>query len=146
MTQITLPILYTDNLGRAAFIDRLLEIESLSPTISLSTILPATGLQFRLSPPSVQNPFHCTARDSCQFVIVQSGTMRITLRDGSFRDFGRGEFFLSMDFLPENTKYDSNVHGHSSSECTNGEPLATLFVKISLKTAEAILGLIGTSM
>ena len=126
MSQITQVILYTGSDGRARFREDLLPLDSSNPMVKLSAISSASGLQWRHSPVGFQSEVHVSSEP--QWVFVLSGIMEIGLLDGSSRQFGPGEHFYSGDTLPENTTFDSGIHGHRSRQ-VGEEPLVTLFVK-----------------
>lgn len=133
-------ILYTNDKGVAKFLDYPLECKKVNERVSLSEITAASGFQFRQSPPKIFNPWHCTARDSSQWVIVTSGVMRVSLRDETFQDFLPGEMFLSMDIQP-GEKFEEH-HGHTS-QAVEESGLETFFVKVPYSTCVEILTKLG---
>lgn len=127
MPTFTKVTLYTDTDGYAKFREEEVALSEGSPQSMLSSILPASGCQFRQSPLGFRSQFHCTTDE--QWLFVLSGEMKIGLQDGSSRNFKAGDHFYSADLLPEGTSFDPKVHGHWS--CQVGEhPLVTLFVKV----------------
>ena len=136
---INLPILYTSESGQALFHDACVALESINEMLNLSTVLQATGFQLRKSPQGMQKGFHCTERKDCQMVLVLTGIMQIGLRNGTSRSFNPGEYFLSMDFLPEGQAFDDTLHGHSTKETSEGSPLSTIFIKVPTAQADILL-------
>lgn len=127
MPAFTKVILYTDADGYAKFREEPVPLTEGSPQSTLSSVLPASGCQFRQSPVGFRSQFHCTTDE--QWLFVLSGEMKIGLQDGSSRNFKAGDHFYSADLLPEGTTFDPQLHGHWS--CQVGEhPLVTLFVKV----------------
>jgi len=129
-------ILFTDTTGVAKFKDFSVNYRPVNDRVSLSDVIPAGGFQFRESPPKVFNPWHCTARDSTQWVIVTKGVMRVCLRDGNFEDFRPGEMFLSMDVQP-GERFEAH-NGHTS-QAVGEESLETFFVKVPYLICREIL-------
>ena len=127
MPTFTKVILYTDADGYAKFREEQVALTEGSPQSMLSSVLSASGCQFRQSPVGFRSQFHCTTDK--QWLFVLSGEMKIGLQDGSSRNFKAGDHFYSADLLPEGATFDPQVHGHWS--CQVGEhPLVTLFVKV----------------
>lgn len=126
MPTFTKVILYTDVDGFARFKEESIALKEGNEKSQLSTLLPAKGIQLRHSPVGFRSDFHCT--ENSQWLIVLQGIMEIGLRDGSYRRFGPGEYFYSADTLPENVKFDPNIHGHCSRLIGNF-PLITAFIR-----------------
>lgn len=123
---LTLPVLFTDQDGRARFRDERLALDEGSPAARLSALAPSGGWQLRRSPVGFASDFHCTGAP--QWLVVLAGRMEIGLQDGSTRTFGPGECFYSGDILPPGAVFDPQVHGHRSRQLGD-EPLVTLFVR-----------------
>jgi len=119
-------VLYTDSDGRAKFRDESIPLSEGSPAVQLSSVLPASGVQFRESPVGFRSQMHCTGVP--QWVFILSGAMEIGLVDGSSRVFVAGEHFYSADTLPAGATFDPAVHGHWSRQLGNA-PLVTMFIK-----------------
>ncbi|MCX8744703.1 hypothetical protein J3U68_04655 [Snodgrassella sp. B3882] len=119
-------ILFTDKDGFARFKEEDIHLDHGNERSQLSPWLPASALQLRHSPVGFQSDFHCTEKP--QWLFVLQGMMEIGLRDGSTRRFGPGDHFYSADTLPENTAFDSNIHGHCSRLIGN-TPLITAFIQ-----------------
>lgn len=122
----TRAILYTAADGRAAFREESVPLGEGSPQARLSALLPATGLQLRMSPVGFRSEFHCTQVP--QWLFVLSGCMEIGLHDGSRRLFGPGQHFYSADTLPAGAAFDPLLHGHCSRQ-VGDQPLVTAFVR-----------------
>lgn len=126
MPKIKQVILFTDSDGHARFREDNLPLDAGSPQVSLSDILPASGLQWRKSPVGFRSDVHVSGDP--QWVFVLSGVMEIGLADKSSRRFTAGEHFYSGDILPEGAVFDPDVHGHWSRQ-VGDVPLVTLFIK-----------------
>ena len=126
MSEFIQVVLFTDTDGRARFREQPLPLGEGTPAARLSALLPAGGLQLRMSPVGFRSPFHCTGTP--QRVFILGGQMEIGLQDGSSRIFKPGEHFYSADMLPPGATFDASVHGHWSRQ-VGDEPLVTVFVK-----------------
>jgi len=126
MSSFTKIVLFTDTDGRAKFRSESVPLTEGNPASRLSTILPASGVQFRESPVGFRSQVHCTGAP--QWVFILGGAMEIGLSDGSSRVFVAGEHFYSADTLPEGATLDPAIHGHWSRQ-VGSQPLVTLFVK-----------------
>jgi len=58
-------------------------------------------------------------------IIIQKGILRLSLRNGDFKDFKAGDSFIAKDYLPEGIPFDSNLHGHKAEVIGNEELMAT---------------------
>lgn len=119
-------VLYTDSDGLAKFREEEIALPGGSPKALLSDLIPSGGFQVRQSPPGVSSDFHCTT--TAQWLVVLSGQMEISLRDGTARIFKAGDHFFSNDLLPPGATFDSTLHGHRS-RVVGDTPLETLFVR-----------------
>ena len=126
MMPFTKVILETGRDGRARFREEAIDLNEGTPQARLSPLLPAHGLQLRISPVGFRSPFHCTLIP--QWLFVLGGQMEIGLQDGSTRVFGPGQHFYSADTLPAGAVFDAAVHGHWSRQLGD-EPLVTAFVR-----------------
>lgn len=123
---ITKTILFTDSDGFARFRDEQIPFTEGKPQSELTSLMSSGGYQFRHSPVGFRSEFHVTTTP--QWVFILNGNMKIGLRDGSYRIFGKGEYFYSNDVLREGESFDENVHGHNS-ELIGDKPLITLFLR-----------------
>jgi hypothetical protein len=126
MTTFTQVTLATGADGRAFFHEAQLALTEGKPQAMLSPLLPASGLQLRMSPVGFRSTFHCT--ETPQWVFILGGQMEIGLQDGSSRVFGPGQHFYSDDRLPAGATFDAAVHGHWSRQL-GPDPLVTAFVR-----------------
>lgn len=63
------------------------------------------------------------------FIAIQHGTLRITLRDKSFFNFGPGDSFIAADYLPDGMSFDKDKHGHQA-EVIGSELLKAIHIKL----------------
>ena len=119
-------ILETGPDGRARWRSEAVVLSEGKPAARLSSLMPSSGLQLRMSPVGFRSDFHCTGDP--QWVFILGGQMEIGLQDGSRRVFGPGQHFYSADTLPAGATFDPALHGHCSRQL-GGEPLTTVFVR-----------------
>ena len=76
----------------------------LSPRINCSS------LRLRQSKPGYVTDWHVAGEPV--LIIIQQGTLRISLHNGERRDFGVGDAFIAADQLPDDVAFDPELHGH----------------------------------
>lgn len=123
---LTQTILFTGEDGSAQFREQQIPLDQGNESVRLSTLMAASGIQWRRSPVGFQSAVHVTSEP--QWVVVVSGMMEIGLLDGTIRRFCAGEYFYANDTLPEDVVFDPEIHGHWSRQ-VGEEPLVTLFLK-----------------
>jgi hypothetical protein len=80
--------------------------------MDLTDRIDALNLRLRESAPGYQSDWHVAGDPT--LIIIQAGTLRISLRDQSFCDFGAGDAFIARDYLPQGVDFDPDVHGHQA--------------------------------
>lgn len=85
---------------------------------ALSELQPVTGIIFRETPPEYDYTWHTAPRR--QYIIMLSGTVEITVGDGSQRTFGPGSILLAED---------TSGRGHIS-RTTDGVTRRSVFVTL----------------
>ncbi len=91
------------------------------------------ALNFRLRESSLgySTGFHVAGDPT--LIIVQQGTLRITLQNDDYKDFGAGTMFIAKDYLPPHIEFDESIHGHKA-EVIGEQPLRAVHIKLeSLK-------------
>lgn len=83
----------------------------------------AQNLRLRISEPGYSTDWHVAG--DATLIIIQKGTLRITLRNGEFRDFAAGDYFIAKDYLPEDVNFDNSIHGHKAEVIGDNQLLAT---------------------
>ncbi len=70
------------------------------------------ALNFRLreSSPGYKTDWHIAGDPT--LIIVQQGTLRISLQNGESQDFSSGDMFIAKDYLPQGIDLDKTKHGH----------------------------------
>ena len=76
----------------------------------LTDRIDAQNFRIRESEPGYETDWHMAGDPT--LIVVQAGTLRIELRNGSFRDFNAGEMFIAKDNLPGDVTFDNQKHGH----------------------------------
>ncbi len=89
----------------------------------------AQNLRLRKSAAGYASDWHVAG--DATLIIIQQGTLRIVLRDGSFRDFFSGDLFIAKDDLPKEIPFDYMKHGHRA-EVIGTDELKAVHVKLSL--------------
>lgn len=96
----------------------------------LTDRIESQNLRLRESAPGYVASWHVAGDPT--LIIVQSGTLRITLRDGNYKDFSCGDIFIAKDYLPEHIKFDNKLHGHYS-EVLGNEIFRATHIKLISK-------------
>lgn len=79
----------------------------------LTDRIDALNFRIRESAPGYQADWHVAGDPT--LLLIQQGTLRITLRDGSYRDFSAGDMCIAKDYLPKDVPFDTARHGHQAS-------------------------------
>lgn len=90
--------------------------------------LDALNFRHRMSEPGYFSSWHVAGDPT--LIVVRSGTLRISLRNGEYRDFIAGDIFIAEDRLQENESFDSNIHGHTA-ELIGEEVLLAIHIKLA---------------
>lgn len=87
------------------------------------------ALNFRLRESQVgyKTDFHMAGDPT--LIIVQQGTLRISLQNGESQDFTAGDMFIAKDYLPKHISFDKTVHGHRA-EVIGEQPLKAVHIKL----------------
>ena len=78
----------------------------------LSARIDAQNFRLRERSPGYESDWHVAGDPT--LIAVQHGTIRITLRDGSYKDFTAGDTFIAADYLPAGVAFDPLLHGHKA--------------------------------
>ncbi len=93
----------------------------------LSEQITAKNFRLRESKVGYKTKWHLAGDPT--LILVQKGTLRITLRDNQFIDFTAGDMFIAADSLQDNIAFNSNIHGHIA-EVTGKESLLAVHIKL----------------
>jgi hypothetical protein len=90
----------------------------------------AQNFRHRMSEPGYFSTWHVAG--DATLIIVRSGTLRMTLRNGDYRDFSAGDMFVAQDYLQNNETFNNEVHGHTA-ELIGDEPLFAVHIKLATR-------------
>lgn len=93
----------------------------------LTDRIEAQNLRLRESAPGYQTDWHVAGDPT--LIIVQQGTLRISLRSGDYMDFSKGEGFIAEDYLPGEIAFDTAIHGHKA-EVLGKETFMAVHIKL----------------
>lgn len=127
MPQISVPILCNDETESSYFIDQQYNLEDYNG-LFISPRQPALNFRHRASDPGYFSDWHVAGDPT--LIIIRSGTLRIGLRDNSYRDFTKGDVFIAQDKLEDNKIFDSSIHGHIA-QVIGEQQLIALHLKLS---------------
>lgn len=88
----------------------------------------ALNFRHRVSEPGYFSSWHVAGDPT--LIIIRSGILRITLRNGDHRDFTAGDLFVAQDRLQVNEVFDQNIHGHSA-KLVGDQALFAVHIKLS---------------
>lgn len=94
----------------------------------LTDRIEAQNLRLRESASGYQTDWHVAGDPT--LIIIQQGTLRITLRSEAFRNFSKGEAFIARDYLPDHISFNPGVHGHKA-EVIGNETLLAVHIKLA---------------
>jgi len=89
----------------------------------LTDRIDAQNLRLRMSEPGYKADWHVAGDPT--LIIIQKGTLRISLRNGEFKDFKTGDSFIAKDYLPKGINFDNSIHGHKAEVIGDAQLLAT---------------------
>ena len=127
MSNITIQILCNVNTEHSYFIDQQCSLEDYKGMF-ISPRQQALNFRHRMSEPGYFSDWHLAGDPT--LIIIRSGTLRIGLRDESYRDFTSGDMFIAQDKLCDNTDFDNSIHGHTA-QVLGDQQLIALHLKLS---------------
>lgn len=93
----------------------------------LTERIDALNLRIRTSEAGYDSGWHVAGDPT--LILVQSGILRITLRNGEHKDFSAGNMFIAKDYLPKHISFDTEKHGHCAKVVGN-EALLAVHIKL----------------
>ncbi len=111
MTPIIGPVLCSDSSGYSVFIEQSYTLEEYNG-LFITPRIEALNFRHRISEPGYFSSWHVAGDPT--LIIVRQGTLRIGLRDKSFRDFIEGDMFIAKDNVANDCEFDNQVHGHTA--------------------------------
>jgi hypothetical protein len=131
MNAITIPVLTNTNNGPSYFVEHSYNLDDLngSSGLLISPRIGAANFRHRRSEPGYCSSWHVAGDPT--LVIIRTGTLRIGLRDGSYRDFTSGDQFIAQDRLTNNGLpfEDNTIHGHTA-QVIGRTPLLAVHIKL----------------
>jgi len=121
MTDITVSVLCNANTGYSTFSELTYTLEDYNG-LFISPRQQALNFRHRVSKPGYYSAWHVAGDPT--LIIIRAGTLRLGLRDGSYRDFRAGDIFIAQDKLEENIEFDDQIHGHTAQVVGEQELLA----------------------
>ena len=89
----------------------------------------ALNFRHRASEPGYFSSWHVAGDPT--LIIVRKGTLRISLRNGEYRDFSVGDMFIAQDRLQIGEVFDDMIHGHTA-ELIGDETLLAVHIKLAV--------------
>lgn len=127
MSHILVPVLCNIKTEQSYFVDQTYSLEDYNG-LFISPRQQALNFRHRMSEPGYVSDWHVAGDPT--LLLIRTGTLRIGLRDGSFRDFVAGDAFIAQDRLLENTPFDDEVHGHTA-QVIGEQVLTAVHIKLS---------------
>ena len=121
-----IPSVTSDGRGASVFGVRHYSING-EPERRLSDQIPAVNFRLRSSDPGYASGWHVAGDPT--LLIMLSGTVRITLRNGESRDFSAGDMFIAEDYLVKDVLFDDTLHGHKAEVVGKGA-ISVLHLKL----------------
>ena len=87
----------------------------------------AQNLRLRMSEPGYSTDWHVAG--DATLIIIQKGTLRITLQNNKYKEFTTGDSFIAKDYLPQEINFAHNIHGHKA-EVIGEAPLFATHIKL----------------
>lgn len=124
--KLSVDCISNDGAGASIFTKQVITLEGKSER-RLSEQMPALNFRLRTSDHTYSSNWH-VAGDPTLLVIL-SGTLRLTLRNGEWLEIQSGGMFIAQDYLSEPTQFDSNLHGHRA-QVVGEEPIKVMHLKL----------------
>ena len=123
---IRIPTISNDGRGASYFGERDVELNGDISRL-LSDQIDAVNFRLRQSEGYASN-YHVAGDPT--LLIVLSGTMRIELPNGEARDFTQGDLYIAEDYLDEDVKFETGLHGHRA-EMIGDTPYRAVHIKLA---------------
>lgn len=124
---LSAPILETGETGTSIFSEIQFSLEDYNG-LFITQRQEALNFRYRVSEPGYFSAWHVAGDRT--LIIIRSGTLRITLRDGEYRDFTAGDLFIADDRLQKDEVFNNAVHGHSA-ELIGEQVLQAVHIKLA---------------
>lgn len=127
MNTITIPVITSDVTGLSIFKEVEYSVEDYNG-LMISERQGALNFRYRISEPGYFSTWHVAGDPT--LIIIRSGTLRMTLRNGEYRDFSSGDLFIAQDKLDNNEVFDQQKNGHTA-ELIGEQLLQAVHIKLS---------------
>ncbi|WP_426357782.1 hypothetical protein ACPUVO_15180 [Pseudocolwellia sp. HL-MZ19] len=121
----------TINTGCSVFNDIEYSIEDYNG-LFITDRIGAQNFRHRMSEPGYFSSWHVAG--DATLIVVRSGTLRMTLRNGEYRDFSAGDMFVAEDYLQDNEIFNDEIHGHTA-ELIGEDTLLAVHIKLAVRVA-----------
>jgi len=111
LQKITVPVLTNEPSGISVFKDVEYSVEDYNG-LMITDRQDALNFRYRISEPGYFSSWHVAGDPT--LIIIRSGMLRMTLRNGEYRDFSAGDLFIAQDKLVEGEVFDNTKHGHTA--------------------------------
>lgn len=111
LQKIIVPVLTNEQSGISMFKDVEYSIEDYNG-LMITDRQDALNFRYRISEPGYFSSWHVAGDPT--LIIIRSGILRMTLRNGEYRDFSAGDLFIAQDKLVEGEVFDNTKHGHTA--------------------------------
>ncbi|MBD5771509.1 hypothetical protein IF202_10650 [Marinomonas sp. SM2066] len=119
----------TGKTGSSIFKDVLYSLENYNG-LFITDRIDALNFRHRMSEVGYFSSWHVAGDPT--LIIVRSGTLRIGLRNGEYRDFTAGDMFIAQDYLQADEVFDDQVHGHTAA-LVGDQALLAVHIKLSAR-------------
>jgi len=128
LTVLSSPIdVATNCTGRSVFTEQVLSLADYNG-LFITPRIDALNFRHRLSKPDYASDWH-VAGDTT-LIIIRTGTLRIALRSGEYKDFSAGDMFIAEDRLQVEEIFDEKIHGHRAA-VIGEKTLTAVHIKLS---------------
>jgi len=130
---IDIPVLHspidpeTQHTGVSVFINQTYSLDDYSG-LFITPRIESANFRHRMSQPGYFSSWHVAGDPT--LIIIRAGTLRMTLRDGSYQDFSAGDMFIAKDRLQPDETFDDQRHGHTA-ELIGDQPLLAVHIKLA---------------
>ena len=114
--------------GHSAFSDVTYSLENYNG-LFITERIDSLNFRHRVSEAGYFSSWHVAGDPT--LIIIRTGTLRITLRNGDYRDFSAGNMFIAQDCLQVGEAFDNDVHGHTA-EIVGKNSLSAVHIKLAL--------------
>ena len=121
------PMMSSGKTGYSVFNDVQYTVEDYNG-LFITERMTALNFRHRVSEPGYVSSWHVAGDPT--LIIIRSGILRITLRNGEHRDFIAGDLFIAQDRLQKNEAFDPEIHGHTA-ELIGDQILLAVHIKLA---------------